>query len=855
MTDYALWEVNVNGDSLSPKRIVDGVEQTYPPTTAEEKLARKNDLKARDQAQKDLIKPTDRLQNLISQLEILGETISQEDMNMKLLRSLPSEWKTHTLIWRNKPDLETLSMDNLYNNLKIYETKVKGSSSSSQNSQNIDVDDLKEIDLKWQMAMLTMRARRFLKKTRRKGYKAPRENRKREHVRRNVIVEITDAKALVAQDGFGYDCSNQAEDGPTNFALMTYTSSELRKKLEKAEKERDEIKITLEKFENSSKTLNKTLDSQVNDKYKTGVGYHAVPPLYTGNFMLPKPDLILADVDEYVVSKFVTSVPAIATNKAKTSESKPKSISEPLIEDWVFDSEDENETKTKSKQRKFSFAKIEFVKPNEQVTSPRESVKQEEHNRQAKHPRKNSQSPRGNKRNWNNLMSQRLENRFKMLNKACCICGSFKHMQYTSKHNKGQLNGQRVVRPVWNNTRKVNHQNSPRMSNPHPKRNFIPRVVLMRYGFKTLNTARQNSSRAVVSVNTTRQINTAYPRPTVNSVRPLSNVFKKAHSPDKKPINNRTASKNSKINQKVNIVRAKHVNTAMPKALLNAVQRNQVKAVKASSCWVWRPKHRVLDHVSRNNSALTYLKRFNYVDIQGISKHMTGNMSYLSEYEEIDGGYVSFGGDLKGGKITGKGKISIDFKLIDESHVLLKVPINDNMYIVDLKSVAPSGDHLGKFDGKADEGFFVGYSVNSKAFKVFNSRTRIVEETLHITFLENKPNVAGSGPTWLFDIDTLTKSMKYKLSPGDGFKPSGEEEKKDAEDLRNEDNKVLSIGEPRVNQEKDANENNTNIINIVSLTDNAAGIKDNVVDENIVQLIWKRLSIQMMMKMLVQRLT
>ncbi|GJS73654.1 putative ribonuclease H-like domain-containing protein [Tanacetum coccineum] len=71
-------------------------------------------------------------------------------------------------------------------------------------------------------------------------------------------------------------------------------------------------------------------------------------------------------------------------------------------------------------------------------------------------------------------------------------------------------------------------------------------------------------------------------------------------------------------------------------------------------------------------------------------------------------------------------------------------------------------DHLGKFDGKADEGFFVGYSVNSKAFRVFNSRTKIVEETLHITFLENKPNVVGSGPEWLFDIDTLTKSMNYK---------------------------------------------------------------------------------------------
>ncbi|GKA19727.1 putative ribonuclease H-like domain-containing protein, partial [Tanacetum coccineum] len=71
-------------------------------------------------------------------------------------------------------------------------------------------------------------------------------------------------------------------------------------------------------------------------------------------------------------------------------------------------------------------------------------------------------------------------------------------------------------------------------------------------------------------------------------------------------------------------------------------------------------------------------------------------------------------------------------------------------------------DPLGKFDGKADEGFLVGYSINSKAFRVFNTRTRKVEENLHINFLENKPNVARSGPEWLFDIDSLTKSMNYE---------------------------------------------------------------------------------------------
>nr|GEW73231.1 putative ribonuclease H-like domain-containing protein [Tanacetum cinerariifolium] len=193
--------------------------------------------------------------------------------------------------------------------------------------------------------------------------------------------------------------------------------------------------------------------------------------------------------------------------------------------------------------------------------------------------------------------------------------------------------------------------------------------------------------------------------------------------------------------------------------------------------------------------------------------------------------------------------LSPDFKLLDESQVLLRVPRKNNMYSVNLKNVAPSGGltclfakvtldesnlwhrrlghmnfktmnklgkgkhyPLGKFHRKADEGFFIGYFVNSKAFRVFNSRTRIVEETLHITFLKNKPNVVGSRPTWLFDIDTLTKSMNYKPvvvgnqsngsvgkagvetdSPGAGYKPSREEEKKDDEgpgNIDSEDNAV-----------------------------------------------------------------
>ncbi|GJS01045.1 putative ribonuclease H-like domain-containing protein [Tanacetum coccineum] len=177
-------------------------------------------------------------------------------------------------------------------------------------------------------------------------------------------------------------------------------------------------------------------------------------------------------------------------------------------------------------------------------------------------------------------------------------------------------------------------------------------------------------------------------------------------------------------------------------------------------------------------------------------------------------------------------------------------------------------DHLGKFDGKADEGFFVGYSTNSKAFRVFNNRTRIVEENLHVQFSENIRNITGSGPNWLFNIDALTNSINYKPvvvgnhsngnactkayddagkarvetdSPDARFKPSREEEKKDAEDPGNasgnppegKDSEVPSTEEPRINQEKDANVNNTNNINIVSPTVNAS-IEDYAIDENIV---------------------
>ncbi|GJX82270.1 ribonuclease H-like domain-containing protein [Tanacetum coccineum] len=292
---------------------------------------------------------------------------------------------------RNKDDLDTMSMDDLYNNLKVYEPEVKGMSSSSLSTQNMafvsssnnntnntneavntahgvstastqvnaanvtNIDNLsdaviyyiEEMDLRWQMAMLTMRARRFLKNTGRKliangnetigfdkskvkcynchkrGYFVReciairnQNNKNKEISRRSVPIETPTSTALVSCDGLGgYDWSDQAEEGP-NYALMDIqvgeiTIRELRKKLEKIQKEKDSIQFNVDKFENASNSLNKLIECQIVDNCKK--------------------------------DKFVNK-PVVENKKSDEEVSKVvrKSDDSPIIEDWVSDSEEEN---------------------------------------------------------------------------------------------------------------------------------------------------------------------------------------------------------------------------------------------------------------------------------------------------------------------------------------------------------------------------------------------------------------------------------------------------------------------------------------------------------------------------------
>ncbi|GKE72544.1 hypothetical protein Tco_1534585, partial [Tanacetum coccineum] len=331
------------------------------------------------------------------------------------------------------------------------------------------------------------------------------------------------------------------------------------------------------------------------DKCKTGLGYNAVPPPYTRNFMPPKSDLVYPSLDDF-------------------------------FDESVSDSDEENVPKVKTVEmfNKPSFAKINFVKSTEQVKSLRKTSVDKN--------RQNIPSPRGNMRNWNQQMSQKLGSNFEMFNKACHVCGSFDHLK--NDCNNWYNNG-RFAKPVWTNAQRVNKQNFSEFTHPNPKRNIVSRTILTRSG--------------PILVNAVRLVNTVQSRTSVNNAGPIKNVNKNAYSTTRRPFNKITAANNSNFTKKVNTVKGTRVNTARTKAVLSTIKGNKGNAVKASACWVWRSKHKVLDHGNPQQD----LKNKGVID-SGCSRHMTRNRSYLIDYEEIDGGFVAFGGNSKGGKITEK---------------------------------------------------------------------------------------------------------------------------------------------------------------------------------------------------------
>nr|GEV56098.1 copia protein [Tanacetum cinerariifolium] len=515
MIDYSHWEVILNGDFPALTRVIEGVLQPVASTTIEQRLAGKNELKARVSA-------------------VASVSTASAKIPVSAL-----------------PNVDTLINAVIYSFFASHSNSIQ---LDNDDLKQIDADDLEEIDLKWPMAMLTC-------------------------------------------DGVGsYDWSFQAEEEPTNYALMAFTSSS-----------------------------SSSFDNEVSLRRR----YHAVPPPYTRTFMPPKPNLVFHDAPNVNTVHTAFNV-ELSPTKPNTDLSHTHRPSAPIIEDWVSDSEDDSKAE---------------LPQNAPTANPKTDIPK---------PKRN-----GHNRN----------------RKACFVLLT--------------------------------------------KSKLVPFTAA-------------------------RPVTTTVLQPHVTRPRPAKTVVTKSHSPPRRNINHRLSPKPSNFPLKVTTVKVPQSN----------------------------PHHAFKD------KGVIY---------SGCSRHMTWNMSYLSDFEEINSVYVAFGRNLKGGKIIRKGKIrtgkldfddvyfvkelkfnlfnvtqmcdkknivlftdtecivlSPEFKLFDENQVLLRVPRENNMYNVDLKNIVPSGDlnclfakstldesnlwhrrlghinfktmnklvkdPLGKFDGKADEGFLVGHS-------------------------------------------------------------------------------------------------------------------------------------------------
>nr|GEW15166.1 retrovirus-related Pol polyprotein from transposon TNT 1-94 [Tanacetum cinerariifolium] len=202
-----------------------------------------------------------------------------------------------------------------------------------------------------------------------------------------------------------------------------------------------------------------------------------------------------------------------------------------------------------------------------------------------------------------------------------------------------------------------------------------------------------------------------------------------------------------------------------------------------------------------------------------------GSNFKMFNYEEIDRGYVVFGGNPKGEKITGKARTPQQNRVAERRNMTLieaaRTMLADSKLPTTFWAESVNTVRYVQNRGKVDEGFFVGYSLNSKAFRVFNSKTRIVEENLHIRFSESTPNVVGSELDWLFDIDAQIRTINYEAivagTQFNGFAVMMER-------------RLMKIQEKNKckDQEKEDNVNSTNNVNTVSSSVNAAGTnKDN----------------------------
>nr|GEZ54195.1 hypothetical protein [Tanacetum cinerariifolium] len=546
----------------------------------------------------------------INQLEIHRGSLSQEDVNLKFLRSLPSEWKTHTLIWRNKDNLEEHSLDDLFNNFRIYEAKVKHSSSPGNPSQNIafvsssntdsttdsvsaansisavyahlpvsshlNIDSLSNAVIFSFFASQSTSLQidnedlKQINDTRRTVVTEPQ--------RRHVPVETSTSNALVSQcDRIrSYDWIYQAEEEPANFALMAISSTS---------SSDNEVQSCSTACSKAYKKLHSQYDSQTVEIRKSKIdvlSYQEALESVESRLVVYKQNESIFQDNIVVLKNEVVARDNFISNLKKKLKEAEIERDDLKLKFEKFQSSSKSLAKLIASQTNnkhgLGYLPSEGVSASLSLSYPSDRVGVDHLIKDCTFHAK--PKPQSTQRN----------SAYRGYNK-----------QYASSTKK------------------------------YPQKRIVPTAVL--------------TKSKPVSVTAARPVSVAVPKIMATKPRHTRSLHTNPNSIIRRHKTCSKFSKTSNSSLKVDDANAKIVSVAKGK----------------KGKWVWRPKQHILDHGSRN-------------------------MSYLSDFQELNGGYVAFEGNPKGGKITGKGKIK-----------------------------------TGKVEGKVDEGFLVGYSVNSKAFRVFNS--------------------------------------------------------------------------------------------------------------------------------------
>nr|GEV40401.1 hypothetical protein [Tanacetum cinerariifolium] len=772
MTDYSLWEVILNGDSPAPTRVVDGVLQPVAPTTAEQRLARKNELKARSTLLMALLDNHQFKFNAHKDAKTLMEDIEKrfggntktkkEDINLKFLRSLPSEWRTHTLIWRNKTDLEEQSLDDLFNSLKIYETEVKSSSSISNTTQNIafvsssntdstnepvsvaasvfavsakmpvssllniDADDLKEMDLKWKMGMLTYVETSILAAALKPASPKPTSNGKHENRKAcfmcksldHLIKDCDYHEKKMAQP----TTRNHAHRGNhKQYAQMTYLNPQRHVVPTVVLTQSKPVPITavrpvttvVTKIKVTRPRQHKPIVTKPNSPTRRHINRSPSPKASNSP---PR----------------VTAVQAPVVNAAQgvidSGCSRHMTGNMSYLSDFVelnggyviFRGNPKGgkiSGKGKIKTRKLDFDDVYFVKE----------------------------------------LKFNLFSVLQMCDKKNSVLFTDIECLVLSLEFKLPDVSEVMLRvPRENNMYNVN------------LKNIVPSGDLTCLFVKATFNESNLWHRRLGHIN----FKTIYKLVKGNLVRGLpTKVFENDNTcvACKKVKQHRASCKTKPISS---------VNQPLYRLHMDLFGPTFVKSLnKKSYCLI------VTDDYSRFTWVFFLATKDETSPI--LKTIITGLENQLSLKVKVirsNNGTEFKNNDLN--QFCGMKGIEREFSvprtpqqngiaerkngtLIEAARTILA----DSL--LPIPFWAEAVNTTCKFNGKVDEGFLVRYSVSSKAFRVFNSRTRIIQETLHVNFLENKPNVAGSGPTWLFDIDTLTKTMNYQLvTTGNQSNPS-----------------------------------------------------------------------------------